>query len=77
MSALPCNTRIVCGRVLVLYPVPFCHQVRESQGANTKQSPFYEELLKAQEAAQAGHKGLWTKVGVTVHGQSNRHEMHP
>lgn len=44
--------------------MPLCQQVRESQGANTKQSPFYEELLKAQEAAQAGHKGLWTKVGV-------------
>lgn len=37
-------------------------QVRESTGPNSKNSPFYEELLKAQEAAQAGNRGLWTKV---------------
>lgn len=37
-------------------------QVRESTGPNSKQSPFYEDLLKAQEAAQAANKGLWTKV---------------
>lgn len=43
-------------------PVAVCMQVRESSGANSKQSPFYEDLLKAQEAAQAGNKGLWTKV---------------
>jgi endonuclease YncB( thermonuclease family) len=38
--------------------------VREATGPNSKNSPFYEDLLKAQEAAQAGNKGLWTKVGV-------------
>lgn len=37
-------------------------QVRESTGPNSKQSPFIEELLKAQEAAQSSNKGLWTKV---------------
>jgi endonuclease YncB( thermonuclease family) len=63
--------------VLLLHPVVSCHvlschQVRESQGANTKQSPFYEELLKAQEAAQAGHKGLWTKVGGRVGAEPGR-----
>lgn len=39
-----------------------CVQVRESTGPNSKQSPFYEELMKAQEAAQGSNKGLWTKV---------------
>jgi hypothetical protein len=38
-------------------------QVRESTGPSTKNSPFMEDLLKAQEAAQSANKGLWTKVG--------------
>lgn len=43
-------------------PRSLSHQVREATGANSKQSPFIEDLLKAQEAAQAAGKGLWTKV---------------
>jgi endonuclease YncB( thermonuclease family) len=37
-------------------------QVRETTGAQQKQSPYYEELLKAQEAAQGANLGLWNKV---------------
>ncbi|KAF8068404.1 elongation factor G [Scenedesmus sp. PABB004] len=37
-------------------------KVRESGGgAAQKQSPYYDDLVKAQEAAQAGGKGLWNK----------------
>jgi hypothetical protein len=54
--------RAVCGG---------CAQVRESTGPSSKNSPIMEDLLKAQEAAQSGNKGLWTKVGkagfVAVH----------
>lgn len=58
---LPCLTGPVwrnCRWSLLLLDT----QVREATGPNSKNSPFYEELLKAQEAAQAGNKGLWTKV---------------
>jgi endonuclease YncB( thermonuclease family) len=37
-------------------------QVRETTGAQQKQSPYYEELIKAQEAAQHAGLGLWNKV---------------
>lgn len=37
-------------------------QVRETTGAQQKQSPYYEELVKAQEAAQGAGLGLWNKV---------------
>lgn len=40
----------------------FWAQVRETTGAQQKQSPYYEDLLKAQESAQAGSVGLWNKV---------------
>jgi hypothetical protein len=36
-----------------------CRQVR---AGGTNQSPFYADLVAAQEAAQAEERGLWTKV---------------
>lgn len=53
----------------LIYKACCCHtwpvhrQVRETTGAaQQKQSPYYEELLKAQESAQNGQLGLWNKV---------------
>jgi hypothetical protein len=55
-----------CG---VSIPADYCvcpacslSQVRETTGAQQKQSPYYEELVKAQEAAQNAGLGLWNKV---------------
>jgi endonuclease YncB( thermonuclease family) len=46
-----------------ILPVLALLQVRESTGTQQqKQSPYIEELLKAQEAAQGANLGLWNKV---------------
>lgn len=44
-------------------PLHIIIQVRETTGgAQQKQSPYYEELVKAQESAQNGQLGLWNKA---------------